>query len=171
MAKRYGPKKECIQCGAEFQGFEATQVYCSRRCHYDAVKGIELRPGGRYVRPDGYVAVKTGIRTYELEHRLVMTEHLGRSLTSSEEVHHRNGIKTDNRLENLEVLASGVHQHHHAVIQPKSQRVTLVCQRCGASYERKPSRVDGSNYCSVACRLDVMHDAARAYHASRRKEK
>ena len=69
--------------------------------------------GGRHITGTGYVEVWTGERKpcgrprYAFEHRLVVERALGRRLLRSETVHHINGIKTDNRLENLELWQGG----------------------------------------------------------------
>lgn len=52
--------------------------------------------------------------SWVLEHRYLMEQKIGRPLTSEETVHHKNGIRDDNRLDNLELWCS---RH------PKGQRV------------------------------------------------
>ncbi len=71
---------------------------------------------GRYLDKDGYVILTGPFDVYGRkyrkisEHVLIMSEHLGRSLFPDETVHHKNGIKNDNRLENLELwVASHLH--------------------------------------------------------------
>lgn len=68
--------------------------------------------GGRTKDPDGYVLVRrkdhpaANSLGYVREHRLVMEKYLGRHLRPGEVVHHKNGVRDDNRLSNLRLFAS-----------------------------------------------------------------
>lgn len=81
-----------------------------------------LWKGGVKHRKDGYVATWMPKHPfandcgYVMEHRLVMEKHIGRYLTEEEVVHHKNGIRNDNRIENLELFSNdGEHQRYHAL--------------------------------------------------------
>ena len=61
-------------------------------------------------------------RGWILEHRLVMAQHLGRNLLPREHVHHLNGVRDDNRIENLVLMSMTEHLHCHTG-KPYSQRI------------------------------------------------
>jgi hypothetical protein len=90
--------------------------------------------GGRHLASVGYIQVVVPLndpmigmadrRGRVYEHRLVMARHLGRPLTSEEQVHHLNGDKLDNRIENLRVASRSEHSlEHHREIATLRARV------------------------------------------------
>lgn len=83
----------------------------------------------------GYVGVYYG-GVWMMEHRAVMSDFLGRPLTARDNVHHRNGIRNDNRIENLELWTSS---------QPSGQRVSDLLEWADEiqdKYEGEMVRVD-----------------------------
>lgn len=63
-------------------------------------------------KPGHPAATKT--YPYVLQHRIVMEKHLGRYLKRKEVVHHKNGVRSDNRLSNLELMTGQKeHASHH----------------------------------------------------------
>lgn len=110
----------CDHCGIEFSR-QTNQVrprnFCNPNCYHASKVARGRKPNACgyisiYVGKDVAGATKAG---QMLEHRWVAQEALGRPLRPEENVHHKNGIRTDNRIENLELWTTS---------QPPGQRVS-----------------------------------------------
>jgi hypothetical protein len=88
----------------------------------DSRKGRVLKPskyGGHLRDRNGYVYVycpshpHSSADGYVMEHRLVMESYIGRYLDKDEAVHHKNGKRNDNRIENLQLMTCKEHASYH----------------------------------------------------------
>ncbi|HEC65537.1 MAG TPA: HNH endonuclease [bacterium] len=118
----------CELCKKEFQASpfrgRRKRQFCSQPCARKKIGseqrgknnpmwkgGVHFKKGYKYfLKPEHPGASKQG---YVAEHRFVMEKKLGRYLTRKEVVHHKNEIRSDNRIENLILMGWGEHLSIH----------------------------------------------------------
>lgn len=183
-AKPY--QRSCDSCGVPFrvrpcevrkalQRGNQPPRFCSLACRAKGYQG-QGNPkwrGGTMRMPSGYIyqyapnhphATQHG---YVMQHRLVMEAAIGRHLRPEEQVHHRNHIRDDNRLENLELMASVTeHRAHHAYYEQTS------CSQCGAelirsiAHRRRWTRAFCSRRCAAHAASAANSSAAKTRRSS-----
>lgn len=145
------PFKTCslADCSNRYFG----RGYCSK--HYTRL----IRHGdplfqAEAVTPKAYKTISRNGRQIR-EHRAVMEDHLGRPLLSTEIVHHKNGDKLDNRLENLELTDRAAHmREHRADLTKQSFGTIMSCAKCGTERYYCPKTVK---------RLATQYQCRRCY--------
>lgn len=114
----------CHGCGKKYftkRLYESlVQKFCSRGCQGKFFSLNNLRKkenNGHWIggvsNNGGYLRITHGDESWKYHHRKIMEVHLGRELSSDEIVHHVNGDKKDNRIENLEIMTRAEHMNHH----------------------------------------------------------
>jgi len=133
--------KTCPKCGEDFLAAHAKDVFCTISCK---LKGNTYGTAGKGTPHEGYRRGKFfGVGTKRVstcgyveihlpghiladkhgrvaEHRLVMSEHIRRPIEKTEHVHHINGDRSDNRIENLVILTKSHHNSIHKKEQVKN---------------------------------------------------
>lgn len=131
-SSKRGKIKQCKICAKDFYCLKAKEsrgwgLYCSRKCRgVDMVgdknilyslpkermpgfgKNMEDNPNwkGGIAEQKGYKKVYIGGQRYEMEHRRIVEQRIGRKLTSEEVVHHIDGNKSNNNTDNLMLCAN-----------------------------------------------------------------
>lgn len=124
---------------------------------YNSGSNHPLWKGGRIYDGQGYIKVwkpthpfcsKSG---YVKEHRLVIEKQIGRYLYKWEISHHINGIRDDNRPNNLKLFPN--RSEHHKIHQPKRCGFISKCIIC-----KKPKRIISLKYncCSNCYHLNYL---------------
>lgn len=123
---------ECVVLGGNLRMGRTQSCGCKNReksrkrlCQSKTWEKSHKQIGHKTKTSKGYIRIKiddgVGRYNYQYEHVVIMERMIGRPLLSDESVHHRNGIKTDNRPENLELWSKN---------HPSGQRVDDMIQFC-----------------------------------------
>lgn len=112
-SRKNGKYLPCDNCGKivyfkEKELVRSKTHFCSHKCHDDFLRYTGNK--NEYVK-----------RNQKREHRVVMEEYLGRNLLPDEHIHHKNGNKHDNRIENLMILSPSEHAKLHAELRKKKK--------------------------------------------------
>jgi len=158
--------KTCVNCKKEFKTPSSKRKFCSKECYRNYMIGrkrnIDIAgsknpnyKGGRRADKDGYILVMEPTHPdrryhgYVLEHRLFVEQYLKLRLTKNDIVHHKNGIRSDNRLINLDLLSKSDHDNLHNATRNKSKRIIKTCPVCNKKFSSLKS--SGVTYCSLDC--------------------
>ena len=162
-------------CGESFTPSPATLWRISKGHNAGFIPGHAHRgkrngnwKGGRFVAANGYVYVlrpehpnslAKGYVGYVAEHRLVMSEHLGRPIAAGEVVHHVDGVRSNNALANLVLISRCDHTSSHSIGSHNGNwrggRVSKACPTCGEPFLPTDKRNDSdAKYCGRQCFYD-----------------
>lgn len=122
---------KCNNCSKEWwEGVSQKPLFCNKLCYIENQKNRTKEKSNRWVggrvKQFGYWCIQQEDGGYKREHRLVMEKYLGRHLKKGEDIHHINGNRLDNGIENLLLVTSSehhkIHYREHMVVNKKNGR-------------------------------------------------
>lgn len=148
----------CPDCGKTVSILKSREKYseksfCDSLCMTSYYRKNPPYKADGWWMENGYKVIYVGKGKGVKEHILVMERHLGRKIDRKKEVvHHINGNKVDNRIENLQVMNRNAHTSLHRAESTKSGWMK-VCPACGNEFYVTNCRARLKT-CSMRCRKD-----------------
>lgn len=149
MSKKRSPETRA-KISKTLTGRKATAEH---RANISAALSGDRNPnwtGGRSIDPiDGYVRLHmpnhpmASPNGYVREHRLVVANHLGRMLDPSELIHHVNGVRTDNRIENLQIVTHAEHMRIEQTGRKRSDETRAKMSKAQRGLKKSPFSAEG----------------------------
>ncbi len=156
--------KTCDECGRVFRPIRSSSHYCSRECAWKN-NGRRIRNAESWwTDSSGYVVgriwLPDGSRIHVRQHRFIAQGILGRPLKNWEDVHHKDGNKSNNDPINLEIIAHGEHSK-----LSNSQREYSKGYKLNLTDDQRKKR----SLRAISMQLATMGRAARAAIAAATK--
>ena len=158
--------RKCVICGKNFKVKNGDikrrmALCCSRNC----LKKWWVNNKTTSIGVDGYERFGK-----ERKHRAVIERFIGRKLKRAEVVHHINGIKTDNRIENLALMSQSEHMKiHYPSLKEKLHREIIYTKKCGICSKEFNTKSHRAIYCSPHCVYVSRKDYYKKWEKKRKK--
>lgn len=141
ISKRKGRWKVCDCCQKPIW-VSPSQEEGKHKKRFCGNRGCSGRGKGTYDKCGYRIISDNGVS--KKQHRHIMEKHLGRKLLPHELVHHKNGVTSDNRIENLEVVDAKTHARIHAGWQlidgewyKKCTSCNILMMACAENFYRR----------------------------------
>ena len=149
--------RACLQCGKTFRPLRAGSKYCSKPCKWaNNGRNQKRKSEAWWQNQKGYIEgriwLPDGTQIRVKQHRFIMEGIIGRPLLSTEDVHHENGVKNDNRPENLEIIS---HSDH-------TKRTNKRKYKRGYTLKLSDAEIKARSFRAIATGLSEMGRAAIA---------
>lgn len=129
-----------------------------KRFYKDNAKGVNIH--------QGYKRLTQGANCNRLQHVVIVEQHLGRKLAKGEVVHHINGDKLDNRIENLKVMTASEHSRMHAIERQKQGKCYDISREARQGDQHPQAKLNWEIVEEIRCSDEKICELAKRHKVS-----